>query len=264
MHPRQLRVGDLVDDYCPRERRLTNHAVVAHGRRRRPPGPVHHLRRRTRVPSRATAGQPQEEARRRAAPAAAVRGALRRRPPATGPAEAAPNGPSPAGHRGVTRRRSLATSAAGTARPDRARRSPHPGHDGPFHRRLIRATLPRIEGATRPSGRFPEFTMHHAAPATAPPRQAVPPRAGAAGSLATARKAVSARAGPARRASGNGFGPPRPHGQRGARGAGRRPRQRAAATAAAGADPAAWAAPRPASLAPRVRAGKPPRGPKKH
>jgi hypothetical protein len=29
MHPRQLRVGDLVDDYCPRERRLSNHAVVA-------------------------------------------------------------------------------------------------------------------------------------------------------------------------------------------------------------------------------------------
>ena len=29
MQPRQLRVGDLVDDYCPRERRLSNHAVVA-------------------------------------------------------------------------------------------------------------------------------------------------------------------------------------------------------------------------------------------
>ena len=29
MLPRQLRVGDLVDDYCPRERRLTDHAIVA-------------------------------------------------------------------------------------------------------------------------------------------------------------------------------------------------------------------------------------------
>ena len=29
MLPRQLRVGDLVDDYCPRERRLSNHAIVA-------------------------------------------------------------------------------------------------------------------------------------------------------------------------------------------------------------------------------------------
>ncbi len=27
--PRQLRLGDTLDDYCPRERRLTNHAVVA-------------------------------------------------------------------------------------------------------------------------------------------------------------------------------------------------------------------------------------------
>src|SRR5262245_30708849 len=29
MEQRRLRLGDIVDDYCPRERRLTNHAVVA-------------------------------------------------------------------------------------------------------------------------------------------------------------------------------------------------------------------------------------------
>ncbi len=29
MQQRQPRLGDIVDDYCPRERRLTNHAVVA-------------------------------------------------------------------------------------------------------------------------------------------------------------------------------------------------------------------------------------------
>lgn len=29
MQQRQLRLGDIVDDYCPRERRVTNHAVVA-------------------------------------------------------------------------------------------------------------------------------------------------------------------------------------------------------------------------------------------
>src|SRR5262249_30099381 len=29
MHQRQLRLGDILDDYCPRERRLTNHAIVA-------------------------------------------------------------------------------------------------------------------------------------------------------------------------------------------------------------------------------------------
>ena len=29
MQQRQLRLGDVLDDYCPRERRITNHAVVA-------------------------------------------------------------------------------------------------------------------------------------------------------------------------------------------------------------------------------------------
>ena len=29
MEQRPLRLGDLVDDYCPRERRVTNHAIVA-------------------------------------------------------------------------------------------------------------------------------------------------------------------------------------------------------------------------------------------
>src|SRR5262249_45414653 len=29
MQQRQLRLGDILDDYCPRERRITNHAVVA-------------------------------------------------------------------------------------------------------------------------------------------------------------------------------------------------------------------------------------------
>src|SRR5687767_3189609 len=29
MQQRRLRLGDIVDDYCPRERRVTNHAIVA-------------------------------------------------------------------------------------------------------------------------------------------------------------------------------------------------------------------------------------------
>lgn len=29
MEQRRLRLGDIVDDYCPRERRVTNHAIVA-------------------------------------------------------------------------------------------------------------------------------------------------------------------------------------------------------------------------------------------
>ena len=29
MQQRRVRLGDILDDYCPRERRVTNHAVVA-------------------------------------------------------------------------------------------------------------------------------------------------------------------------------------------------------------------------------------------
>ena len=29
MQQRQLRLGDILDDYCPRERRLANHTIVA-------------------------------------------------------------------------------------------------------------------------------------------------------------------------------------------------------------------------------------------
>src|SRR2546430_16999007 len=29
MEQRTLRLGDILDDYCPRERRVTNHAIVA-------------------------------------------------------------------------------------------------------------------------------------------------------------------------------------------------------------------------------------------
>lgn len=29
MQQRRLRLGDILDDYCPRERRITNHVVVA-------------------------------------------------------------------------------------------------------------------------------------------------------------------------------------------------------------------------------------------
>lgn len=29
MQERRLRLGDVLDDYCPREKRLTNHVIVA-------------------------------------------------------------------------------------------------------------------------------------------------------------------------------------------------------------------------------------------
>ena len=32
MEQRPLRLGDIVDDYCPRERRISNHAIVVMSR----------------------------------------------------------------------------------------------------------------------------------------------------------------------------------------------------------------------------------------
>ena len=49
MEQRPLRLGDIVDDYCPRERRITNHAIVAMVGEDDPADPVHHLRRRARL-----------------------------------------------------------------------------------------------------------------------------------------------------------------------------------------------------------------------
>jgi hypothetical protein len=61
--------------------------------------------------------------------------------------------------------------------------SPEPGgavQDGPFHRRLIRATLPRIEGGEPTPRPIPEFTMHKAA-STHGPRHGRPFRPGQTG-----------------------------------------------------------------------------------
>ena len=52
MQQRQLRLGDILDDYCPRERRVTNHAVVAMIGRRREADALHHVRRGPRVQAR--------------------------------------------------------------------------------------------------------------------------------------------------------------------------------------------------------------------
>ncbi len=52
MQQRQLRLGDILDDYCPRERRVTNHAVVAMVGRRREADALHDVRRRARIQAR--------------------------------------------------------------------------------------------------------------------------------------------------------------------------------------------------------------------
>ena len=182
MEQRRLRLGDILDDYCPRERRVTNHAVVAMieedvKQTRCTTCDAEHAYKGARVPTRrkketpsalykeVLAGMPEtEEAPLLAAPAAPVLASV---PPAD------PVTPAPVG---VSVEEVKPELEAGRAEvPDTAESSipaeevrtdtdfdgnEAPVVDGPVHRPLIRATLPRVEGQkeARP---VPDFTMRH-------------------------------------------------------------------------------------------------------
>jgi hypothetical protein len=170
MQQRRLRLGDIVDDYCPRERRVTNHAIVAmveddikqtrctkcdadhefkHGRmptlrRKKDAVSTAYQEVLAAVTSDPSAAPPHAAAPlREDAPAVAVVGAPVGTPAAAEPAED-PGGNGAPGNEG---------DGADTEQPD----------GGRVHRRLIRATLPRLENqqVVRP---IPEFTMHQPPP----------------------------------------------------------------------------------------------------
>ena len=148
MQQRQLRLGDILDDYCPRERRLTNHAIVAmvgdHVRQTRcTTCDADHPYKGGKVPPRRKKTQP--------ATAAAYEEVLA----------------------SVTKKDGDLSRAAltGSARaskiqsdpPDNEERPPEDvaapaSEEGPVRRSLIRATLPRTDTlqTSRPA---PEFTI---------------------------------------------------------------------------------------------------------
>ena len=186
MDQRRLRLGDILDDYCPRERRVTNHAVVAMieeevKQTRCTTCDAEHVYKGARVPARrkketpaalykeVLAGMPEAEE----APLLAAAGA-------SALASVVPVIPSVPPEALVTPDVILAKSA-GDAEPSIAPapsapvtqdREPEPRADadaefasldepvvdGPVHRPLIRATLPRLEGQkdARP---VPDFTV---------------------------------------------------------------------------------------------------------
>jgi len=147
---RQPRLGDTLDDYCPRERRITNHAVVAMiedriKQTRCTTCDAEHEYKEAKVPS----------TRRRKDPTSALyREVL---------ASVAPDADAPADQPAEEAR---AASEAGDAEEPRAESSENGDgiepetapEEGPVHRPLIRATLPRIEGQV-PERRLPEFTF---------------------------------------------------------------------------------------------------------
>lgn len=183
MEQRRLRLGDILDDYCPRERRVTNHAVVAMieedvKQTRCTTCDAEHAYKGARVPARrkketpaalykeVLAGMPEtDEAPPLATPAAPV---LASAPPAV------PAAPAPIASvsveevkPGIEAGRAEVRDVTESAIPGEEARADTdfdgnepPTVDGPVHRQLIRATLPRVEGQkdARPA---PDFTMRH-------------------------------------------------------------------------------------------------------
>ncbi|MFO7695225.1 MAG: hypothetical protein R6V57_19230 [Vicinamibacterales bacterium] len=211
MHPRQLRVGDLVDDYCPRERRLSNHAVVALvgddiRQVRCTTCDTEHEYKGGRVP-----------ASRRKKPVAV--------PPALAPSREAVSPPAIDDEPAASVQPAPPAGPEELVAPEQAPPAEAPEPEAPsphaeisLHRRLIRATLPRIE-SDAPARPIPEFTMHRAAQPGH--RHGKPFRQGPGGSQH--RHVARGGFGQGRHgqgeANGNTFGPPRgAHNQRGAPG----------------------------------------------
>jgi len=162
MQQRQLRLGDILDDYCPRERRVTNHAVVAmvgsdvkqtrcttcDAEHEYKHGKVPRQRRKQETPTAlnsstltAPTGRPKRVSHELPDPEPTV-------PPPS------PEPPQPGFEN---------SQPTGAVAPDPDDSEPPASEDeefeGPVHRPLIRATLPRPEGQPPPTRPVPEFTI---------------------------------------------------------------------------------------------------------
>lgn len=168
---RPLRLGDLVDDYCPKERRITNHVVVAIvedaiRQTRCTACEADHVYKGGKAPARR---KPKEQ------PSAlfdevltnlTATGAPAPTPDpvpvveavvvAEAPAPAAPVEPAP------TAQPLAATAGAEEPAAEPASPAGNAGNDEGWslNRRLIRASLPRIDGQPPVPRAIPEFTMH--------------------------------------------------------------------------------------------------------
>jgi len=161
MQQRRLRLGDILDDYCPRERRITNHAVVAMiedqvKQTRCTTCDADHEYKAARVPpprrkrGDAIVGEPAEGILR---PRAAAEEAELNVDTASGEMSGEDNGAEP-----EIDPQAPTVSTDADADGDAVPLAAAGEDDGPVHRRLIRATLPRVEGQT-PERKEPEFTI---------------------------------------------------------------------------------------------------------
>jgi hypothetical protein len=159
MEQRPLRLGDVVDDYCPRERRVTNHVIVAI---------VEDVIRQTRC-STCESDHPYKSGReprlrkKLAAGATDPPTAVDAAQDADGPA--LPESPPVAAAGAADATDPAAPRLDDTPAADDPDAAPERAVDGWLsHRPLIRATLPRTEGEPPAPRPIPEFTMHQRQP----------------------------------------------------------------------------------------------------
>lgn len=162
MEQRPLRLGDIVDDYCPRERRITNHVIVALvgeaiRQTRCSTCDAEHVYKEAKVPRRKksdgvladtapgqlVAPKSSESIDIPAAPATVAAAGDRSQKPAATENEISP----------------LAVHTNGDSAPE-PQQEEHRDEGWAAHRPLIRATLPRTEGEPPTPRPIPEFTMH--------------------------------------------------------------------------------------------------------
>lgn len=157
MEQRRLRLGDILDDYCPRERRVTNHAVVAMieedvKQTRCTTCDAEHVYKGGKEPRRRKkdAGSALYQEVLAGIPEAAETPAPVARPVA--PVEISPPVLADVAADEPTNEPVAADDPESDPAPDPVT------DDGPFHRRLIRATLPRPEGQ-KETRQVPDFTI---------------------------------------------------------------------------------------------------------
>jgi hypothetical protein len=164
MDQRRLRLGDTLDDYCPRERRVTNHAIVAMiedevKQTRCTTCDAEHVYKGARVPKR----------RKKETPGALYKEVLAGMPdpeavltPAAIEADDDVDSVADVPAVSLVSRAPEAAESPAPIVEDDDPEVARPVEDGPVHRPLLRAKLPRPEGQkdARP---LPEFTVRQAA-----------------------------------------------------------------------------------------------------
>ena len=189
MQPRQPRLGDILDDYCPRERRVTNHAVVAMvgpdvKQTRCTTCDADHEYKHAKVPRQRRKSDAPAVLFAQVAAGAPKRVVHEQPAPGNDSAPLADDGAAEREHVARAPEPELALSAVNPVNlvnsvnpvnpvnPDARTDDSALGddvddrdgpEDGPVHRQLIRATLPRTEGQPPPQRPAPDFTIRQPA-----------------------------------------------------------------------------------------------------